>query len=111
MDYKEHMIIEKWKDVSTEEVIKTKKDAKTLLLLTNETYMLILSFLFFMSPVIVCFLTGGFILAKILLLPFFIFHIVIWFFYLRKGVINKYTREAASIINDEVDIVLKNRSK
>lgn len=111
MDYKEHMIIEKWKDVPTEEVLKTKKDAKTLLFMTNETYMLLISFLFFMSPVIVCFLVGGFILAKILLLPFFISHVIMWFFYIKKNFINKYTREAASIINDEIDIVLKNRFK
>jgi hypothetical protein len=109
MDYKEHMIIEKWKDVSTEEVLKTKKDAKMLLLMTNENYMLILSFLFCMSPVIVLFLVGAFILAKILLLPFFILHFCVWFFYVRKNFINKYTREAASIINSEADVVLKNR--
>lgn len=105
------MIIEKWKDVSTEEVIKAKKDIKTLLLLTNETYMLILSFLFCMLPVIVCFLSGGYTLAKILLFPFFIFHIVMWFFYLKKHLIKKNTREAAFIINNEVNIVLKNRIK
>jgi len=111
MGYKEHMIIEKWKDVPTEEVLKTKKDAKTLLFLTNETYMLTISFLFCMSPVIVCFLVGGYILAKMLLLPFFIFHFIIWFFYLRKNLNDKYTREAASIIYDEVDIVLNDRFK
>lgn len=111
MDYKEHMIVEKWKDVSTEEVIKTKKDAKTLLLMTNETYMLILSFLFCMLPVIVLFLVGAFILVKILLFPFFIIHFCIWFFYLRKNFIDEYIREAASIINNELKIVLKNRTK
>lgn len=109
MDYKEHMIVEKWKDIPTEEVLKTKKDAKTILYYTNETYMFIRFFLFVMSPTIVCFLTGSYVLANMLLLPSLLIHFVFWFFYLRGVFIDKDLREAASIISDEVDIVLKER--
>jgi|688.fasta_scaffold581939_2 hypothetical protein len=110
MDYKEHMIIEKWKDVSTEEIVETKKECKRILFYSNENYMFILFFLIFMSPSIVCFLFGAPTFAKLILFPSFVGHFFFWFFYLKKAF--NYTeeiRESALITKEKCDIVLKSR--
>ena len=111
MDFKEYHTIESWKDVPTDKVIEKRNKIKILLMTTNETYMFIFTFLLFMLPSIVCLLTGGFIVGKLLLLPSFIFHFFTWFFYLKNIFIDDDLRETVHRLDNEIDIVLKDRFK
>ena len=109
MDYKEYMVIEKWKDTPIDEIKDFKKNAKKIAIMNTEWVMFyIFLFIFIAAPATVLISRGygrdfGFFVGM------FIAYYGVWKFYIRNKVINKDLGKLAKDAVEEMDIVLKNR--
>jgi len=108
MNYSDYMIVEKWKNETTEEIVKIKNAAKKLALLNTEWF----GFLFFVLlcnlPIFVIMISNFTFGVKFLTLDLLVY-IPVWFFYLKPKYINQDMLLAAKERYEEMEIVLKYR--
>ena len=108
MNYAEHIIVENWKDVPTEEIIEIKKAAKKLAILNTEWIMFYFFMFVFTVPTFALMLGNLMFGLKCFSLNLVIYA-PIWFFYLRSKFINKNKLVAAKERFEEMETVLKYR--
>lgn len=108
MNYLDYMIVEKWKNETTEEIVKIRDASKKLVLLNTEWF----GFLFFVTlfnlPALVIMISNFTFGVKILTLDLLIY-IPVWFLYLKPKYINQDMLLAAKERCEEMEIVLKYR--
>ena len=108
MNYSDYMIVEKWKNEPTEEIVKIRDASKKLALLNTEWFAFLVFVLVFTLPTFVI-MISNFTLG----LKFFTIDLVIytpvWFFYLKPKYINQDMLVSAKERYEEMEIVLKYR--
>ena len=111
MDYKDYMIVENWKDVSTEDLKISKKSAKKLSVMNTEWVMFYAFLMIFIAAPATVLITRGFGRDFHFFVGMFIAYSLVWKFYLKKKMINKGVKQLADEAVKEIDIVMKYRTQ
>ena len=109
MDYKEHMIVENWKDVSTEDLKISMKSAKRLSIMNTEWIMFYVFLMIFIAAPATVLITRGFGRDFNFCVGMFIVYALVWNFYLKKKMINKGIKTLADEAVKEIGIAMKYR--
>ena len=108
MNYSDYMIVEKWKNETTEEIVKIKNAAKKLVLLNTEWFAFLVFILVFTLPTFVVMISNFTLGLKFFTIDVIIYALV-WFFYLKPRYINQDMLLAAKERCEEMETVLKYR--
>jgi len=109
MDFKEHMIVNEWKDTPTENILELRKSAVKLKILNTQWVIFYLCLFVFTLPSVILILTRGYERDFMLFMFNFISYFFIWIFYIKKKVICEGTYKRAVEILNQTDVVLKYR--
>lgn len=108
MNYSEYMVVEKWKNETTEEIVKIKNAAKKSILLNTKWFAFLFFMIIFTSPTFGL-MIGYFTLGFNCFVIAFVIYGPIWFFYLKPKYIREDILAEAKDRIEEMDIVLKYR--
>ena len=109
MDFKEHIIVNEWKDTPTENILELRKSAVKLKILNTQWIIFYSFLLIFTFPSIVLILTRGYDRDLMIFTINFILYFFIWIFHLKKKVICEETHKRAIDILNQTAVVLKYR--
>lgn len=108
MNYSDYIIVEKWKNETTEEIVKIRDASKKLALLNTEWFGFLFFVLLFNLPALVITISNFTFGIKFLTMDLLIY-IPVWFLYLKPKYINQNVLMCAKERTEEMDIVLKYR--
>ena len=109
MNYNEHMVVEKWKDTSIDEIKDFKKNAKKISIMNTEWIMFYAFLMIFVAAPATVLITRGFGRDFEFFVGMFIVYFGVWKFYIKDRVINKDLGKLAKYAVEEMDIVMKYR--
>lgn len=110
MNFKEHTIVEKWKEVSTEEIKALLDYAKNLKSVKKESFVFYIGLIFFIIPSLIFPFVIGFNKDSMFIITVsFISYYFFWRFYLRAKSFNQNDIKEFELQIDEFETVLKYR--
>ena len=110
MDYRESMVVEKWKDVSTEDVKIIMGFTKSMLKIKSKSFNFYIGLMFFMLiPTVIVFLNKFSINSVFLFTIIFCSYYLIWKIFFEKKFYNTQNEEQIKIQLEEFETVIKYR--
>lgn len=110
MDFKEHMVVEKWKDTSTEDIITLMELTKEFLSAQKESVLFYVGLVFFLIAPFTVAVIGGFTNdAMIGFIIAFVSYIFVWKGFVRKKFYNEEAVKEFKLQIEEFETVLKHR--
>ena len=110
MDFKEHMVVEKWKDTSTEDIITLMELTKGFLSTQKESVLFYVGLVSFLIAPFTMAVIGGFTTdAMIGFIIAFVSYIFVWKGFVRKKFYNEEAAKEFKLQIEELETVLKHR--